>query len=113
MRRYFGAAYLETGRLDDAERKLMEVIETAESVRIVSQIARWKAFLARVHLRAGRADEADRWAADALALARRLGERSNEAWALLVIAEIAAQRQASKAPPTTSAQPAPSRWSSG
>jgi len=85
---YLGGAYLFADRLDDAERSLMEALDVAKKVRLVVQKARWLTFLARVHLRRGRIDEATRWAEEALSLARWLGERSSEAYALHALGEI-------------------------
>ena len=53
--------------------------------------SQWLAWLGHAHLLAGRLDAARRRAAEALDLSRRRGERGYEAWALFVLAEIAAQ----------------------
>ena len=55
--------------------------------------ARALASLGHAHLVAGRSDDAERRGHDALALARRRGERGAEGWALWLLAETAARQE--------------------
>jgi len=85
-----GYAYAFQDRLDEARRLLEESEQESADMRtrlFQSQRATWRS---EVYWLAGDADRAERTAAEALEVARRQGERGSEAWALRMVAEIAA-----------------------
>jgi len=78
-------------------------MERAATVSLISGQALWGAWLAATHLAAGRVHDAAQIAERSRALAHQYNERAYEAWALRVLAEIAAHaRDAS-----TIARPSP------
>jgi class 3 adenylate cyclase/tetratricopeptide (TPR) repeat protein len=86
-----GHAYALSGRLAEALPLLEESVRSEGSISAMgSGLAVRMSRLAEAHLRAGRADEALRYARTAVELSRKHQERANEAMALRVLAEIAA-----------------------
>ena len=84
-----GLAYALAGRHDEGLRLLDEAIERAEAMEWVSNHAIRLVWLGRAHLLAGHVDTATRLGVRALELARRLGERGHEAYALRLLGELA------------------------
>src|SRR5438552_1309735 len=84
-----GLAYALAGRHDEGLRLLEEAIERAEAMEWVSNHAIRLVWLGRAHLLAGHVDTATRVGVRALELARRLGERGHEAYALRLLGELA------------------------
>ena len=84
-----GLAYALAGRHDEGLRLLEEAIERAEAMEWVSNHAIRLVSLGRAHLLAGHVDIATRVGVRALELARRLGERGHEAYALRLLGELA------------------------
>jgi tetratricopeptide (TPR) repeat protein len=87
-----GAAYILAGRVADAVPLLTQAMEQS----IVMESGQYETLcslpLGEAHLLAGRLEEANTLAERALALARARQERSNEAYALHLLGEIAARR---------------------
>ncbi|MBI4588722.1 MAG: hypothetical protein HY725_07770 [Candidatus Rokubacteria bacterium] len=88
-----GRAYALSGRLAEAVPLLEQATERAVAVRRSIEQSLRVAWLAEAYLLAGRARDADRLARQALDLARRHGERGNEAWVLRLLGEIARHRR--------------------
>lgn len=84
-----GAAYALAGRLDEALMLVRNVLEDSQSHAHHRQPGLVRLLAGMVCRLAGRLDEADAHARDALALARRLGGRGREAEGLLLSGEIA------------------------
>src|SRR5207245_5352587 len=87
-----GSTYLLTGRTAEALPLLEEAAAHDRSIGFLHGHSLVLALLARGYLRAGRLDDADRTAGEALALARKLGERGWEAWTHYVLGELAAEK---------------------
>jgi tetratricopeptide (TPR) repeat protein len=92
-----GSTYLLTGRTAEALPLLEEAAAHDRSIGFLHGHSLVLALLAQGYLRAGRLDDADRTAGEALALARKLGERGWEAWTLYVLGERAAEQSAGEA----------------
>ena len=84
-----GWAYALAGRHDEGLRLLEEAIERAEAMEWSGNHAIRLVWLARANQQAGRGDVAARLGLRALELARRLGERGHEAYALQLLGELA------------------------
>jgi class 3 adenylate cyclase/tetratricopeptide (TPR) repeat protein len=84
-----GWAYARAGRHDEGLRLLEDATERAEAMGWAGNHAIRLLWLSRVHLQAGHGDIATRLALRALELARRLGERGHEAYALQLLGELA------------------------
>jgi tetratricopeptide (TPR) repeat protein len=84
-----GWAYALTGRHDEGLRLLEEAIERAEAMEWAANHAIRLLWLGRAHLLAGHGDIATRLGLRALELARRLGERGHEAYALQMLGDLA------------------------
>jgi tetratricopeptide (TPR) repeat protein len=89
-----GAAYTLGGRVADAVLLLTQVLEQTTAMAIVHFEAFCRLSLGEAHLRAGRLGEAQALAERAQALAREHQERGNEAYALHLLGDIAARRDA-------------------
>jgi tetratricopeptide (TPR) repeat protein len=88
---HLGNAYALSGRFVDAIPLLEQAVEHAASWSMATQS--WAiSSLGDAYLLAGRSDEAEACAGNALRLARDRRERGHEAYALHLIAEIAARR---------------------
>jgi tetratricopeptide (TPR) repeat protein len=87
-----GAAYTLGGRVADAVPLLTQTLEQTMSTARAGFQAHCSLTLGEAHMLAGRLEEAHALAESALALARAHRERSNEAYALRLLAEIAARR---------------------
>jgi DNA-binding SARP family transcriptional activator len=94
-----GSAYVLAGRTVEALPLLEEAVKHAESIGFMHGHSLVLAMLAEGYLRAGRVDDATRLSADALSLARKLGERGWEAWVLRLHGEIAVDRSPADAEP--------------
>jgi DNA-binding NtrC family response regulator/tetratricopeptide (TPR) repeat protein len=93
VRSGLGAALTQSGDLEGGLPLLHRALDEARTMNSLYGHALIVLQIARACVDAGRLDEADARAAEALALARQRGERGDEAWALLVLAEIAAERK--------------------
>ncbi len=87
-----GAAYALTGRLADAMPLLTRAIQQATATQRVIDETVCGLSLGEVYALAGRLEEAHALAEHVLALAREHKERSNQAYALRLLGEIAARR---------------------
>jgi len=88
-----GEAYTLAGRIADAVSLLTQAMEQTIATGMVCYHARCWLALGEAQMMAGRLEEAHTLAERALALARAHQERSNEAYALRLRGEIAAQRE--------------------
>jgi tetratricopeptide (TPR) repeat protein len=88
-----GAAYTLDGRVADAVPLLMQAMEQITAIETVEGQVQCYLALGEAQLLAGRLEEAHALAERALALARQHQERGNEAYALRLLGEIAAQRE--------------------
>ncbi|HEY5867052.1 MAG TPA: hypothetical protein VI542_16135, partial [Candidatus Tectomicrobia bacterium] len=88
-----GAAYTLCGRVADAVLLLTQVLEQTTAGETVAYRARCNLSLGEAQLLAGRLEEAHALAERALALARAHQERGNQAYALCLLGDIAAQRE--------------------
>jgi class 3 adenylate cyclase/tetratricopeptide (TPR) repeat protein len=86
-----GAAYTQSGRLADAVALLTPAIEQTAAPDMAGFQALCQLPLGEAHLLAGRLEEAQALAEQALTLARAHQERSNQAYALRLLGDIAAQ----------------------
>jgi len=84
-----GWAYALAGRHEEGLALLQDAIERAEAMEWAGNHAIRLVWLGQAHLRAGHGDAAARLALRALELARRLGERGHEAYALQLLGELA------------------------
>ena len=84
-----GWAYALAGRHDEGLRLLEDAIERAEAMEWAGNHAIRILWLGRAHLLAGHGDIATRLGLRALELARRLGERGHEAYALQMLGDLA------------------------
>jgi DNA-binding SARP family transcriptional activator len=87
-----GATYALLGRVAEAYPLLERSIEEMASVRLIANQALCVSWLGEACLAGGRVDAASTQAARALDLARTHEERGNEAYALRLLGDIAAQR---------------------
>jgi tetratricopeptide (TPR) repeat protein len=87
-----GEAYTLAGRLVDAVAVLTQAMEQTTTMEAVAYQALCRLPLGEAHLRAGCLEEAHALAERALAHARQYQERSNEAYALRLLGDIAARR---------------------
>jgi class 3 adenylate cyclase/DNA-binding winged helix-turn-helix (wHTH) protein/tetratricopeptide (TPR) repeat protein len=88
-----GAAYALARRTTDALPLLEQAVEQAAAISLMQDQARRMVWLSEAYLLAGRLHEAYIQAQDALELARAHQERGNEAYALRLLGDLAAQRQ--------------------
>jgi DNA-binding NtrC family response regulator/tetratricopeptide (TPR) repeat protein len=86
-----------SGRVDEGGALLERALERALALPFLFGHSQWVAWLAHVHLLAGRVDAARRVADEALRLSRQRGTRGYEAWALWVLGEAEARGGASSA----------------
>jgi tetratricopeptide (TPR) repeat protein len=86
-----GVAYALSGRVTAALSLLEQTVQQGISIRAVYQ-ALWAAGLGESYRLAGDLDEARHWAGRALEHSRAHGEWGHQAWALRLLAAIAAQR---------------------
>jgi tetratricopeptide (TPR) repeat protein len=87
-----GAAYTLSGRVADAVPLLTQAMEQAAAAETANDWALCGLSLGEAHLRAGSLEEAHTLAERTLALAREHQERGNQAYALRLLGDIAAQR---------------------
>ena len=97
-----GAAYTLGGRLTDALPLLTQAVEQAPTMETVDFQALCSVPLGEAYLLAGRLEEARALAERALALTRQYQERSNQAYALRLLGEIAAHGDPPEGEPATS-----------
>ena len=88
-----GYAYTLSGRVLDAFPLLQQAVAQDTSRGITAGHARRVAYLSEAYVLAGRIEEAVDLAASALAFARTLKARGNEAYALWLLGEIHAQQE--------------------
>jgi tetratricopeptide (TPR) repeat protein len=93
------SAYAQAGRIAEALPLLERALEGARAIGLAYGETLIVSQLGTTCVAAGRIDEAAGHATRALALARRRGERGEEAWALLLTGDVAAHR----APPEVDA----------
>jgi class 3 adenylate cyclase/tetratricopeptide (TPR) repeat protein len=84
-----GWAYTLAGRREEGLRLLEDAVGRAEAMEFVANHALRLVWLAQAHLLSGNGDVATRLGLRALELARRLGERGHEAYALRLLGELA------------------------
>ena len=87
-----GAAYTLAGRIAEAIALLLQAMERTTASDMAGFQALCRLPLGEAHLLAGRLEEAQTLAECALSIAREQQERGNEAYALRLLGEIAAQR---------------------
>jgi class 3 adenylate cyclase/tetratricopeptide (TPR) repeat protein len=92
-----GAAYTLSGRVADAVALLMQATEQTTAADMAGFQALCSLPLGEAHLLAGRLEEACALGERTLALARTRQERTNQAYALRLLGEIAARREAPEA----------------
>ena len=85
-----GYAYTNAGRPTEGLALLEQAIAHADRMRLSASYSMWLTYRAHACLRLGRAAEAQRVAEVALDRAQRQGERGHEAWALFLLASVAA-----------------------
>jgi tetratricopeptide (TPR) repeat protein len=85
-----GFAYVASGRVKDGLALLEPAVALATARDLRFSLSLWAVHLAQAYLVSGRPDDAHRTALRGLELARDCQERANEAWALRLLAEIAA-----------------------
>jgi transcriptional regulator with AAA-type ATPase domain/tetratricopeptide (TPR) repeat protein len=85
-----GYALALSGAIDEGRDLLEQALERAVRLPFLFGHSQWVAWLAHTHLLAGRGDQGRRLADEALQLSRQRGTRGYEAWALWVLAEVAA-----------------------
>ncbi|MBI1847349.1 MAG: tetratricopeptide repeat protein, partial [Candidatus Rokubacteria bacterium] len=89
-----GAVYAGLGRADEGVTLLERAVQQSSSVRRMRGHSSWIAWLGEAYLRAGRVEDAMQLAQDALAVSREHGRRGHEAWALRLVGEARAARDA-------------------
>lgn len=89
-----GSARALIGSLDEGRALLAQAVEESRAIRLLYGYAILVVYLGETCLAAGRVDEAEARAAEALAVARERGEKGDEGWALHLTAEVAARRDA-------------------
>jgi tetratricopeptide (TPR) repeat protein len=99
MAAVLGAAYTLAGRVADAVPLLMQATEQATATAMIVTQALCSFSLGEAQMLAGRLEEAHALAERALALTRAHKEQGNEAYALRLLGEIAAQRKPPEAEP--------------
>jgi tetratricopeptide (TPR) repeat protein len=87
-----GVAYALSGRVTEALALLEQTVQHGTAIRAVYQ-ALWVTGLGESYRLAGHLDEARHWAERALEHSRAHGEQGHQAWALRLLAAIAAQRE--------------------
>jgi tetratricopeptide (TPR) repeat protein len=87
-----GAAYTLAGRVADAVPLLMQAMEQGAAMERVDDAAFCSLFLGETHLLAGRLEQAQALAEQALTLARAHQERGHQANALRLLGDLAARR---------------------
>jgi class 3 adenylate cyclase/tetratricopeptide (TPR) repeat protein len=87
-----GAAYMQAGRLDDALPLLERTAQLVNAGAAGAELASFVTTVAEGYLRRGCLDASVDMTNWALTMARDRGERGNAAWALRLLAEIAAHR---------------------
>jgi tetratricopeptide (TPR) repeat protein len=87
---HLGYAYALSGRVAEAVPMLEQAV--GRNIYTTGMGVLWTAYLSEAYLLAGRREEAIQLAERAFALAREHNEPSNQAWALRLLGEIAAQR---------------------
>jgi class 3 adenylate cyclase/tetratricopeptide (TPR) repeat protein len=102
MASVLSAAYTLGGRVADAVPLCTQAMEqtTTMSMSVFEEVL-CRLFLGEAHLLAGRLEEAHALAEQALTLARARQERSNQAYALRLLGDIAARRKPPEGPPAT------------
>jgi class 3 adenylate cyclase/tetratricopeptide (TPR) repeat protein len=85
-----GGAYALAGRVTEALPLLEQAVQQGSAIRAVYQ-AQWGVGLGESYRLAGRLEEARHWAARALEQSRAHGEKGHQAWALRLLASVAAQ----------------------
>ncbi len=85
-----GYAYANTGRPAEGLALVEQATADADRMHVGASYAMWLTYLADAYLRLGRIAEAQRAAEAALERARKHGERGHEAWALFLLASVAA-----------------------
>lgn len=90
------AAYARSGRLAEASTLLASALEHSAAIGFVADEPLRLAWLAETYLESDRLDDAAGLCARALSLARDTGQRGNEAWLLLLEAEIRSHWQPSQ-----------------
>ncbi len=93
-----GAAYALSGRVTEALSLLEQTVQRGTAIRAVYQ-ALWVVGLGESYRLAGHLEEAMHWAGRALEHSREYRERGHQAWALRLLAEIAAQRESPEVEP--------------
>jgi tetratricopeptide (TPR) repeat protein len=88
-----GSAYARRGQMDQALPLLEQAVAGAQSIRLRYGHSMVLTNLGETYLWAGRFDDAERLAAQAVQMSRELGARGDEAWALHLVAQIAARRE--------------------
>ena len=91
-----GGAYSLAGRIADAVPLLTQALEQSTATETVDYQAFCHLSLGEAHMQAGRLEEAQALAEGVLALTRERQERGNEAYALRLLGDIAAQRNPSE-----------------
>ena len=89
-----GHAYAGAGRAAEAVALLEQAVARADRMRLSASYSMWLTYLGVARLRLGRIADAERAATAALDRARAQGERGHEAWALYLMASVAATRGA-------------------
>jgi class 3 adenylate cyclase/tetratricopeptide (TPR) repeat protein len=87
-----GAAYALAGRVTEALPLLEQAVQQGSAIRAVYQ-ALWVAGLGESYRQAGQLEKARHWAGRALEHSRAHRERGHQAWALRLLAEVAAQHE--------------------
>jgi transcriptional regulator with AAA-type ATPase domain/predicted ATPase len=85
-----GYALVLSGHLSQGVTLIERALGRAEQVPFLAGHSQWMAWLAHARLLAGRGDEAERLAGEALHLSRQRGEQGYEAWALHIMGHVQA-----------------------
>jgi class 3 adenylate cyclase/tetratricopeptide (TPR) repeat protein len=93
---FLGLAYARSGRVDDALRLLEPLVDDRASKSVLLRPIHM-AGLSEAYLLAGRLEPANETALEAVDLAQRSRQRSQEAWILWLLGEIASHRDSLKA----------------
>jgi tetratricopeptide (TPR) repeat protein len=94
-----GATYTRSGRIADAVLLLTQAMEQAAAIESIVHQTFCRLPLGEAQMLAGRLEEAHGLAKSALALAREHQERGNQAYALLLLGDIAARRETPEVEP--------------
>jgi transcriptional regulator with AAA-type ATPase domain/predicted ATPase len=92
-----GYLYANTGRPTEGLALVEQATANADRMHVGASYSLWLTYLADAHLRLGQFEEAQRAAEAALERARKHGEQGHEAWALFLLASVAARAGASGA----------------